>query len=599
MASHELVRKICQLVAGRRAEGHPSQHLATPLAEPRQEGSRAWPDDRDLAGVELACRIGGELTGSLDVEEVLGRLVEHAADLLGAAGGSVFLTDPQSCRIAPDSITRRMRQPERLLAFGQLRPGHGLAGWVAQQRRGAVVADAEADPRCTRPPDVGQGTRAAVGVPLACGRELLGVLTLAHPQVGRFGDRDLRMLSAVATLGAAAIRNAQLHRSMKSARQRAELERDRLGAVIANLPDGLAILDRQFRPLVVNASATRLLDLPESSRTSLPALLATGRLAVQGPDQEGFLDLLAAGEARPDQILSTEVTTSPDSRRLQLLLAPVRASQRRFIGTVLIVRDVTKEHQLERVKDELVANVSHELQTPLSSIRACAEMLLNEVDAESPDLRRRLLSIVASEAQQLSAFIRNMLDLSRLDHGQLRLSRAVVDLRWVASDVVAALEVQARAAGVTIAVEDEGSPCLAVADRQMLEVILNNLLGNAIKYNEPEGHVWLQLRQGWRHALVSVVDDGPGIPVEALPHVFERFYRVRSTTEGRVKGAGLGLALVKELVEAHGGTIEVESELGRGTRFHVRLPGPVPEHQDDEGGKQSLDYTDRAADSAS
>lgn len=541
------------------------------------------PTTNDLARVQLFVKVSGELNASLVLEDVLARTLDHVTEAFGAPRGSVLLLDSDSGKLGQAAIAQRMRRPERLWASGQLRLGHGLGGWVADQRRGVIVADVERDSRWIWPAGRPHDTRSAVCVPLTFEKEVLGVLTLTHPDVDFFRDDDLALLLAIASSVAVAIHNAKLHTAVQAARQRAEIERSRLSSVITGLPDGLAILDRQFRPTIVNAAATRLLGLGEGTQTSLTALLATGRLRVQGADQETFLNLLSRSESSPGVQVGAEITTT-EKRRLKIILAPIRDGRRRSPDTALIAHDVTHEREIERLKDELLANVTHELQTPLASIRACAEMLIDDVDENSPGLRQRLLGIVATEAEQLSVFITNMLDLSRLEAGQLRPNPSVIDVRWVAKEVIVALEASASIAGVSIAVEDEGRPCLALADEQMLTVILSNLIGNAIKYGNHGGHVWVQLRQGQRDALISVVDDGPGIPAEALPRLFERFYRAKSTTQSGMMGTGLGLALVRGLVAAHGGTVNVESELGKGTKFRVRMP--TPEHSFAGGGEE-------------
>ena len=352
---------------------------------------------------------------------------------------------------------------------------------------------------------------------------------------------------------------------------------DRLATAIAELPSAYILVDRRLRVVYANVAAYALVGLARDGHLSLMDLLATGEVAIRESDREKLLDLLLAVRRSAESGVScrarhVEAATVPEARTIVITVQPIVGHHGRYHGSLLLARDATAERELDRLKDELVANISHELQTPLASVRACAEMLLDHLDDGDPGIRDRLLGIVLAEAKQLSGLIENVLDLSRLEGGQLRPRLETIDLRWAVDDVVSGLEPHARARGQTISRQRTSESCLASADEQMVRVIVTNLIGNAIKHGREGGRVSVEVRESGPMTAIRVVDDGPGIPAEALRLVFERFYRVRSTTESSVKGAGLGLALVKGLTEAHGGRVEVESEVGHGAAFTVWLP---------------------------
>ena len=350
----------------------------------------------------------------------------------------------------------------------------------------------------------------------------------------------------------------------------------RLAAAVASGPAACVLLDQRLRLIYANAAAYGLVGIAPD-RSTLASLVAAAKGVVSVEDRGRLIDLLVATRratrsAPAASARRIDISTIPDRRTLDVAVQPIRTPDGRDGGLIIVVRDATSERELDRLKDELVANISHELQTPLASVRACAEMLIDRLDDGDPALRDQLLGIILAEAKGLSELIENVLDLSRLEGGQLRPRREEIDLRWAVDDVVAGLEPQARTRGQTI---DRGCPpvpCLAFADEQMVRVIVTNLVGNAVKYGAPNGRIAVEVSRHGELARITVADDGPGIPADALPRVFERFYRVSSTTDSSITGAGLGRALGKGLAEAHGGRGEVASEPGCGARFTVWLP---------------------------
>jgi PAS domain S-box-containing protein len=224
--------------------------------------------------------------------------------------------------------------------------------------------------------------------------------------------------------------------------------------------------------------------------------------------------------------------------------------------------------ELDRLKDEFVASVSHELRTPLTSIRGYLELLREDLvlDAQSTEM----LDIVDRNADRLLALVNDLLFAAQVAAGKLNLQLESVDLADVVNQAVTAAEPRAERAGVTL---DSSVAALTVpADALRVAQVLDNLVSNAIKFTPPGGVVRVELAQRGDRAVLTVADTGIGIPDEEREALFSRFYRAKAATEGAIQGTGLGLAIVKSIVDAHGGSIGFESDIGKGTTFRVELP---------------------------
>ncbi len=229
---------------------------------------------------------------------------------------------------------------------------------------------------------------------------------------------------------------------------------------------------------------------------------------------------------------------------------------------------------LDELKEQLLANISHELRTPLTSIRGYSEYMREGKMGPITPEQREGLEISLRNVDRLLALINNLLDYAKLRDGRVVLDAMPMDLAPVISEAVSAAEPQAAARGVTLHREEGAGDALAVSgDGNKLRQVLDNLLSNAIKASPEGGQVRVEAGAEEGQVWVAVVDRGQGIPRDELERVFERFYQLKQTRGRRVKGTGIGLALVRDLVEMHGGELHVESEEGQGARFEVRLPG--------------------------
>jgi two-component system phosphate regulon sensor histidine kinase PhoR len=335
--------------------------------------------------------------------------------------------------------------------------------------------------------------------------------------------------------------------------------RHRLEVVLAELTDGVVITDDEGLVLRMNAAAEHLLDAREAPSIGRPFVQVCR-------DHELQALLKQALEGRQHSEAAVEHGLN---RRTLLTTAQVVDDDQERLGLV-VLRDITELRRLETVRREFVANVSHELRTPLTSIRAMVETL--EAGAvEDSALASDFLARIVGEVDRLNALVEDLLDLARLEAGRTTLDYDVVDPVSLARVSGERLRSQIERAQLTLDIDAAGEIVPVHLDPKRMEQVLINLIHNAIKFTSPGGHIRIGVRQDGKTTVIDVQDTGVGIPAAEQARLFERFYK--SDKARRSDGTGLGLAIVKHIVQAHGGTISVESAVGEGTTFQIVLPG--------------------------
>jgi two-component system phosphate regulon sensor histidine kinase PhoR len=334
-------------------------------------------------------------------------------------------------------------------------------------------------------------------------------------------------------------------------------------ALFNSMGEGVLILDSYGHIQLVNRSLERLFELKEDIRGR--TVLEAFRLS--------SLQELAQQTGLGKQMLESDLDLPGlQGRCLRVNAANILNGEGQSQGVILVFHDLTRLRQLENTRRDFVANVSHELRTPLSMIKGYVETLLDGAK-DDPAVAGKFLHIIDKHADRLTFLIEDLLTLSQLESGQVALNLQDVSLHRVAQRVVEDLSSRAAASGIGV-LNEIPKDLMARVDADRLQQVFSNLLDNAIKYGHRDGEVVLACRTSEESSIeVSVRDDGPGIPVESLGRVFERFYRVDKARSREQGGTGLGLAIVKHIVQLHGGEVGVQSEPGKGTTFRFRLPG--------------------------
>jgi two-component system phosphate regulon sensor histidine kinase PhoR len=339
-----------------------------------------------------------------------------------------------------------------------------------------------------------------------------------------------------------------------------EGENERHRSVFAAMAEGVLVLEAERRVVAANEALSRLLDLKEAPEgRTLLEVVRSGRLADaveavlqgRGPQEEELELRRPDGAARVLRLRAVPFRPGPDPQ-----------------GAVAVLHDETSMRHLERMRRDFVASISHEFRTPLTAIRGFAETLATqEVPAEK---RIEFSRIIHRHSERLGQLLDDLLTLARIEARRQPIELEPVEVGALVREILGELRPRLEAEG--LAIEADEARVGARADRRALRHVLSNLLDNAIKYSPEGGRIHVRFTEGNGAATIEVGDTGLGIPSRDLPRVFERFYRVDPARAAEVPGSGLGLAIVKHLVEAMGGEVSVESELGRGSTFRVTLP---------------------------
>ncbi len=358
----------------------------------------------------------------------------------------------------------------------------------------------------------------------------------------------------------------QIHAEMEDARRRQQqttIEAQAQQQVLFNsMLEGLLLLDSKRRIYLANRAFKNLFNLKAELR---------GKTIVEALRLHELAELVDRVETE-GQVFDYELKLPELSGRwLRVNAAVISNSAGEREGTILVFHDLTRLKQLERTREDFVANVSHELRTPLSLIKGYVETLLDGA-RDNPEVAERFLKIIERNAERLDLLIQDLLIISALESGRMELNLHPVALPPLVEKVLADLQAKADNKGVQLV--NELPELTAVADLNRLEQVLANLVDNAIKYGREQGSVRIGGRKLEDGKLeIFVRDDGPGIPPESLDRVFERFYRVDKARSRDQGGTGLGLSIVKHIVHSHGGEAWVQSKLGEGATFFFTLPG--------------------------
>lgn len=343
-------------------------------------------------------------------------------------------------------------------------------------------------------------------------------------------------------------------------------EKRKAEAVLNYMTDGVLAVDNQKTVLLMNPVAERLLGLNASEMIDRP-LSEIARFEEEAPGLSAQIDLVLAD----GQELATRLEHKTSGRVLNLYLAPIKDAPGSPMGTVVVMHDVTEQEQLENMRKEFVANVSHELRTPLTTIKSYIETLADGA-VEDPEVARPFLDTVLSESNRMARLITNLLQLSQIDNQQMKMERKPVNLAALGSDVYARLADRCREKEIELRQDWPSDLPLALGDHDRLEQVFVNLVTNAVDFTPAGGYICTRMRRSGSMIRVEIEDSGVGIPASDLPRIFERFYRVDKTRSRDFGGTGLGLSIARQIVEAHGGSMSIASQVGKGTTVTFTIP---------------------------
>ena len=498
----------------------------------------------------LLYRVSRELASELDLDVTLSRVLEFTMAAIGATRSSLILLDERE-NVVRHIYSYKGQVTSMNNVASERIVREGLAGWIIRNRESVLLADARQDPRWLAVGYSSFVTRSVLAVPLLHQERAIGVVTLTHEQVGSFTSDHLELLTTIAAQSATALANAQLYETVKE-------ERGRLQAILAGTDDVVVAVDQALEITLLNPAAERAFHLSLEEATGWPL----AEVLTFAPLVTAFRQAKAGeGPLRPGEI------TLPDGRTLFFTLSPVADWPYSEGGWVAVMQDITNLKQLDRMKNEFIATVSHDLRTPLATIHGFAELLSKMVAGEAREHAER----IKAQARRTTQLVEELLDLGKIESG-MDTVRERCALDAIVSEAVEAAQFQASSCGVMLQTEVASIARPVLGNPVRLRQVVDNLVGNALKYTPAGGAVAVRAWEKDDQVFVTVQDSGVGIPRDALPRIFEKFYRVPRVGTENVPGTGLGLVIVKAIVEQHGGQVWVESEVNAGSTFGFTLP---------------------------
>ena len=346
-------------------------------------------------------------------------------------------------------------------------------------------------------------------------------------------------------------------------------EKHRINSVLRHVAEGLVIVDKEGKVLLLNPAAEDLLGVNKENKIGTHILegLRDEQMVTMSSDRQSEIEIELAS---PNEATKKTIRAST---------AVIESEDGETVGVVSVLSDITKQKELERMKNAFVSNVTHDLRAPLISIQKSISLILESQPEGMPDQQRQFLEIANNNAKRLTTLVNDLLDLSKLESGHMPMEYSTVNLKTIVGEVFDMLGAWAESREVKLQADFPDSIAME-ADPKLLNQVLTNLVGNAVKFTPEQGEVKISAEDEGKNIRISVIDTGCGIPAESLERIFDKFEQAKSVSNpNNPKGSGLGLAIVKEIVQLHGGKISLKSEVGKGTTFSFTIP-KVKEVQD-------------------
>lgn len=500
-----------------------------------------------------------QLLTVLDLDRVMQRVIQLTSEAVGAAHASLILRDGSGIDWEHILLVRNLDPRQSMIDVSAVFD-EGLAGWVVRHRQGTVVYDTQLDSRWHVLPGDDQPVRSALCVPFVHDNEVVAVLTLDHPEPQHFDEHDLRLVTIVVNQAAVALRNAQLFNRVQSQQRQLEV-------VLQAIPDVLLVLDAEGRIILLNDAACKLLGQREPLLPSRVMGTNLHDYASSDTVLAPVLDIVSR-RARPSELWPFEAHSEQTNRDYRVTVSTweqLHARGGRF-GYVVVMHDVTTLHDLHRFKDMVLKIVSHDLRSPLAQVVTAFDLLRTDLPLDDgPEYVRECVAIIDEATARMNSLIEHL-----LAEGD---SRIEIDPRELIGQLVNSLrhhaaQKQQRIESVLSLAE---VPRLLV-DPMLMREAMENYLTNAIKYTPVGGTITVRA-YGQNGRFYFVVEDtGIGLKPEDLPNLFTPYYRSEREETRDIEGVGIGLSLVKRIVERHGGSVWAENRAEGGSRFGLWLP---------------------------
>ncbi len=563
-----------------------SYSSSSPTSEPASVSENNSPDIRTTRPMrsldssirraiqlQVAAEIARDVSTTLDLDIVLNRAVELVRDRFGFYHAGIFLVD----ELGEYAILRAAAGPSReelLAKRHRLKVGQtGIVGFVTGTGLPRIAQDVGGDEVHYKNPDL-PNTRSELALPLKVSQNIIGALDVQSVQENAFDEEDVTILQILADLLAVAIDHAHLFNRVQEyateLEQRVESRTAELTEKSAQLQ---AILDSMVDGLIYTVNG-----VPQYGNAAFRNLtgytLDEWAVLIKRELGSGYWRRIVNQSLHTPEIWTNETRiTCKDGSLMDVSLTSVRVlgTDNEAQGVVTLIRDISKEKALQAQKARFVANASHELRTPITNLKTRLFLLRKQPDRFDEHLR-----IIEHVANRMQNLVEQLLDITRFERGVIRLEKAVTDINELVGDVVEVQRPEAEKKHITLLTELPPNPVLISIDSERMIQVVTNLVTNAINYTPVEGSILVRLYTDdtSEEVVIEVQDNGPGIAPEAQDLIFQPFFRVDAS---KTIGTGLGLSISREIVELHGGTIGLQSELDQGTTFYIRLPHKAPQ----------------------
>ncbi len=517
-----------------------------------------------LEDFELLAEVSQMLT-VLDQDRVLERVIELMGKAVGSEQVSLIL-HPEYVEDWRQIFVRNLSlstppdlKQERSIHFARRVLDKGLAGWVFRNKQGAIIADTTQDERWFIFPDSNSQARSALCIPFLYNDEVLAVLTILHPTPGHFTDYHLRLVTIIANQATVAVRNAQLFNRMLQQQQQLE-------TILHTIPDYLLVLDEAGKIVLVNDTTARLMNgeqggsligQPLANYLHLDTMFSGVLEILENPVQNG-------------QTWSFETRSERQRRDFLVTVSAWEHPSGDTAGYIVILRDITTMRDLNRFKDEMLKMASHDLRSPLALIVGYCSLIALDTPEDSPT--QEYLNAIQRATERMQGLLDDLLRVEQIRKSPLELHQQVdfSELIETAVDHMRPVAAQ-KHHELDMDVWLDDVPAVTI-NPVLIREAMENLIGNALKYTPEGGRVTISAFAQDGCLNFSVEDNGIGIPKEHLPRIFETFYRAKQAGSEGIEGRGLGLSLVKTIIERHQGEVWVESDQGKGSRFGFWIP---------------------------
>jgi PAS domain S-box-containing protein len=497
---------------------------------------------KQLNDLSLLLGTSHDVSTSIDLTQGIPAVLRGALRGTGAAGARAVVLTPrggnplsfgegpaaEAMKLLDRAIMTRLRHmPELMLA-------------TANQIRAALELDRDEEPPVP----------ALVAIPLYSNDRFQGILWLGYRRAHSYDISERNLLVTLASQTAVLVENARLYAIAEGGRRR-------LAAVLASTTDAVIVTDQTERILLINRAAERIFDLSASK--------VTGRPVASVIESTPLVKALTGQE---EHTRNLELPIG-DGKTYYASASTIVSNEGQIFGRVAVLRDITHLKEIDEMKSDFVATVSHDLRSPLTYMRGYATMV-PMVDELTPK-QHEYLNKILTGIDQMSQLVDDLLDLGRIEAG-VDLAKEQIEVKLLLEDIAEEYWQHAHLAGIKLHVDvaDDISP--VVGDGSLIRQAITNLIGNGIKYAPDSGPMWLKAEQQNGELILSVQDSGPGIPKQDQLRLFEKFYRVKQRGTEKIKGSGLGLAIVRSIAERHGGRVWCSSQQGEGCTFSIALP---------------------------